>query len=80
MFLHVFVSLSRGGEEGVYDVTSCLVPCFFQRGDIVPGGMVPGCLGYGPGEGVWSQRGIVYPTPPVLTSSGGHRSGWYASY
>ena len=85
MFLHVFVILSTGGW---YNVTSRLIPYSFQRGmvpggkgDMVPGvgsqegegGMVPG--GYGP-------RGRVQYilTPLLLTSSGNHRIGRYASY
>ena len=53
-------------SQGGYDFSSCLVPCSFGEGG---GVMVPG-EGYGPGG---------YPLP-VLTSSGGHRSGRYASY
>ena len=80
-FTHVCLSVLGGGggcmmsvpvwshalsSRGVYGITSCVAPCSFWGG--------VWC------QGIWSQRGTVYPTAQALTSSGGHQSGQYASY
>ena len=65
MFLHVSVILFTQGV----DATSCLVPSSFQG------------VWY---QEVWSRDGcgprVGYSIPPVLKSSGDHRSGKYISY
>ena len=55
-------------------------PMFLREGGYSPRGYGPRLLG------LWSRGGGMVPEgygisyPPVLTSSGGHWSGWYASY
>ena len=64
MFLNLFVC---------YDVTSCLVPCSFQRGYDVTS-----CLGHVLSRCLPPGGGL--PSGGRLISCGGLRSGRYASY
>ena len=59
---------SRGGGVWCHFLPGCLVPCSFREGLHPWGRGSPSRMGYGT------------TPPPMLTFSGGHQSGRYASY